>query len=308
MPKLTVSAVEREHLWLDLEVASTLLLQGDHAPAEVVNRVNAALRKAGEPAADALVDKRPNDIGLTAKRVALACGVDDGSGLRGAIGVPASPLWQQRYLGASHYEAIARSNAFERLTTGVDDVGRSAALARLLAHHPKNLARDGIFHALAGLRCIAAKAASYVDAFFALAEGSKRAGVVLAVFPDSAGAQFRSAFGVEGQAGRAPYARDGLTAEVFLDGKGLAPADLTSRVTKWMGEARASGWLVHGDAEGKCRVVRFVDGKGTEQAARDPDALKAAVKALDVRGLFAPLGLPDLLEPGPFERPTRIGG
>ena len=312
MAKLTVRDVEREHLWLDLEVASTLLLQGDRARAEIVSRVNGALQRAYDDAAFDIrlpVERLPSD-GATARRVALACGVDDRTGLRGAVGITSSLKWQQRYLFASSLHQIVSGRAGARLTVGVDDdgFGASASLARLLAHWPAQLARDGIFLALAGLACGADEGVAWADALFNLAEGVHRAGFTVVVHPDPKAERFRDAFGIDA-AVDAPerVARDGWAAEVFIDLPGVAAGDVERRATSWLRSEHASGALVRANADGSVHAARYTDGLARDDDKSDARALATAARALDLRGVFGALGLPDLLEPGAYDPPTRIG-
>jgi len=294
----------KRRLWDNLDAAATKLVRGDNPEADLVEHINRAIEKDSNSVNPALLPGKPEDEpALTARVVADVC-----IGFLEIVGPPRSHKWMKRFLAAKRLDPITCDTPAS-LTVGVDDdsLGASASLARLLAHYPPELYRDGVFLALAGMEAEAWNYHAFVEGFHLLAENAHRAGFTLVAFPANLEKAFRSDFGIQ-SFGDETHSRDGWAAEAFLDLNDDTAINSVERTSKWLENHKTDGVLLCAKPDGRVLCHFYKGGAVTETApfwARmDRQRLSMAAQELNPRIALEALGLPDLLEPGKFEIPT----
>lgn len=276
--------------WSAFEQVADALLRGAVPDTAARKAVNALMADSESQ----LPAKAPAKRSSLATRVAGAY-----SALRDALGAPATPRLAACAQAAELYDAITSGPAGDRLLQTRDKpLAIALALGRLLAHYPVELRRDPLFLALASHEAEVWNGHGFVAPLATMAAEPDASGFIAAIVPAQLEEDFRAAHdtrsddsaAIDGWAGEAAIANDDRHVATF---------------TKWFAKKRADGAIVHGQADGTCRVLRFVAGEVTEDAAVPDARLVQAARALDPRAAIVAAGFPDVLAPGELAQVAR---
>lgn len=269
--------------WSAFEQVADALLRGAVPDATMRKAVTALI----DDSESQLPAKAPAKRSSLATRVASAYGA-----LRDVLGAPATPRLAACARAAALYDAITSGPAGDRLLQTRDKpLAIALALGRLLAHYPVEVRRDPLFLALASHEAEVWNGHGFVAPLAAMAAEPDAPGFIAAIVPAQLEEDFRAAHdtasdgsaALGGWAGEAAIANDDRHVATF---------------TKWFAKKRADGAIVHGQADGTCRMLRLVAGQLTEDApVTDPRVVQAA-RALDPRAAIVATGFPDVLAPG----------
>lgn len=277
------AAPDTRATWSAFEHVAEALLRGAVPDAAARKTVNALIDDSGSH----LPAKAPARRSSLAWKVAAAYGA-----LRDAIGAPATPRLAACAQAAALYDAITSGPAGDRLLHTRDQpLAVALALGRLLAHYPVALRRDPLFLAFASHEAQVWNGHAFVAPLAAMAAEPDASGFTATIVPARLEEDFRAAHGtqadtsaaVDGWAGEAAIATDDRHVATF---------------TKWFAKKRADGAIVHGRADGACRVLRFVAGEVSEDKTSTEPRLVHAARALDPRAAIVAAGFPDVLAPG----------
>jgi len=299
---------DADETWEEFRTATEALMRGEEADPSIIKRLNKIFE--GEAR---LSVKPKKGRGKSAQMI-----VESHQAMLGAAGEPKDPVLVARYRAGDMYDAITESPAGEMLTIGRGKrgLGESAALGRLLGHYPKELTRDGIAIAMMANDAEAWNGHCYVPSFQTLAEHATQAGFTLAVYPTTLRGQFHNTFGLIPSEGE-PRECDGWAADAFIDLPGLLKADPIEALEDWFCKQEADGVIVRCEPDGRFALTYYQTDRKAKKAPEsvpgsgniDRKVLADAGKTLWPRGVFAALGMPDMLEPGEFcvdEQP--VGG
>lgn len=276
--------------WSAFEQVADALLRGALPDATDRKAVNALL----DDSASHLPAKAPAKRASLVPRIAGAF-----VALREVLGAPATPRLAACARAAQLYDAITSGPAGDGLLHTRDKpLSVALALARLLVHYPAELRRDPLFLALASHEAQVWNGHAFVAPLATMAADPGAPGFTAAVVPAALEEDFRAAHdtrsdssaAVGGWAGEAAIATDDRHVATF---------------SNWFAKKRADGAIVHGPADGNCRVLRFAAGQVSQDApSADPKLVRAA-RALDPRAAFLAAGFPDVLAPGELAQPPR---
>ena len=294
--------------WRDFESVSESLLHGEKPDAGVRKRVNALIRDYDDEAALPTTPRK--SAGVTARIIG-----ESAYTLEEAVGEPEEPLWKERRRAAHLYWDITDCDAGDRLAGVTDEknVGAAGSMGRLLAHYPKELMRDGLFHALAGMEAEGANGHAYVESFHSLAENVNEAGFTLAIYPARLMTDFRILNNMQSFGDWTPEGE--WTAEAFIDLGGIVKADPAISVAKWFAKKKADGMVLRADADGSYMLDQYKAGVMLDMpdpvlpggSIADEEALHNAAKALWPPDVFPAIGLPNLLAPGEWSEGAYAG-
>lgn len=271
--------------WSAFEEVADALLRGAVADAAARKAVNALIDDSGSH----LPGKAPAKRSSLAPRVAAACGA-----LREVLGAPATARLAACARAAELYDAITSGPAGDRLLQTRDKpLAIALALGRLLAHYPVELRRDPLFLALASHEAQVWNGHGFVAPLAAMAADPEAPGFTAAIVPAALEDDFRAAHDTRADASAATGGWAGEAA-IAIDDRHVAT------FIQWFAKKHADGAIVHGRADGSCRVLRFAAGQVTEDAASTEPALVQAARALDPRAAIVAAGFPDVLAPGEF--------
>jgi hypothetical protein len=292
--------------WEDMNCIGRALLTGQVVDKKQLKNVQELLKPLGDTK---IPSKGKLGKGETARVVATAM-----LELRNALGVPESGIWAERFRAAAYYWDICDGEALDRLAAGVDraGIGIGAAVVRLLAHFPEELARDSLFLALLALECEAANGHAYVEGLSKLAEETATAGLLLVAAPGAQQAGMRKTFGIDpetdGTLAGAPFC-----GEALISGTTISKGDVAQTARAWMAKAKATGAIAELAADGTATVAWFREGAAVKDAketglgSADPAALQDAAKKFLPRKAFLALGAGDLLAPGKWQPGSHSG-
>ncbi len=293
--------------WADMEAVGRALLTAQPVDKKQLKNVQEILKPLGDTKLPSSGKLGKGVIGRAVGEVLLE--------LRGALGIPASGPWANRFRAAACYWDICDGGALDRLTAGEDrgGIGTGAAVARLLAHFPEELARDPLFLALLALECEAANGHAYVEGLCVLAEHTTTAGSVLVVAPAAQRAAMRKAFGISAEN---PDAGPGGSwcGEALIAGTTIAKGDMAETARSWMTKAKATGAVAELLADGSTKIEWYKDGATAKKASDaglgpvDEAALRKAAKGFLPRAGFVALGGGDVLAPGEWHEGSYSGG
>ena len=293
--------------WADMDCIGRAVLTGQAVDKKQLKNVQELLKPLGDTK---IPSKGKLGEGQMGRAVAMAV-----LELRNALGVPESGVWAERFRATAYYWDICDGKALDRLTTGVDraGIGTGAAVTRLLAYFPDELARDPLFLALLALECEAANGHAYVEGLCKLAEQIATAGLVPVVAPAARQAELRKAFGIDPETDMG-VADAQFCGEALISGTAISKGDVAQTARAWMTKARASGAVVELAVDGTTNAAWFRDGATVKDAkdagllSADQSALQDAAKYFLPRRSFPALGAGDLLAPGEWQPGSYSGG
>ena len=295
-----------EELWNLFDQISANLMQGEKVNKKSLKKINQEIKAYEE---EAILKVEPEkDKGVMARQIAQAAYC-----LKETVGESKDLRWQERYRAASFYWDITDcKESYQRLIAGEDDkqgLGHSAALGRLVAHYPKELARDGVFWSLAAHETESANGHAYTQSLCSFAEHAHQAGFTLAVFPVEKQEEFRKDFEIY-TFENAPQLDQSWAGEAFLDLPELVKKDIQKELEEWFKKNKVNGCCLRAEANGKTDLKIYQDGKQDNKAGKevfadqfnvDHTQIVEVAQELDLRDACAALGLPDLLEPGEWK-------
>jgi len=129
----------------------------------------------------------------------------------------------------------------------------------------------------------------------------------IAIYPTPLQEQFHQHLGLEPLREAQVFVPDHTwTAEPFVDFPFMAGIDVMADLAAWYNQAQSDGLIFRANAAGTWQIRQFQAGQEVTQPipalpggqVQETGQLNRAAQQLDLRAIFAPLGLPDLLNPG----------
>ena len=297
-----IDAPDLAGLWADFERVATALLGGERAPVPTIKALN---QQIGAYHDQARLRSRPAKNPYRTQDQILEAFY----ALLEVIGEPLTPHWQARLQAAERYSNLIDCDGiWARLTTyrsaRKSGLAKAAAHSRLFLHYDPAFMRDPLFHLLAAANV---EQENSVSGFPDLAPLAHEAGFTMAIYPTRRQQQFRQHFGIEPMLKDQPFiAEHDWTAEPFVDMLGTAGSEIEAELARWYTQSQSDGLIFRANPDGGWHIRQFQAGQARSRpqpdlpggSILDAAQLKLAAQQLNLRAIFAPLGLPDLLDPG----------
>ena len=294
--------------WGDFESVATSLLQGKKPDSDIRKKINKVIRDFDD---EITLPASPKKAECETARIIG----ESAYTLQEIVGEPETQLWKARRRAAHLYWDITDCPAGERLAGGSDEenIGSAGCMGRLLSHYPREVMRDSLFYALAGMEAEGANGHAYVESFHSLAENSEKAGFTLTIFPARLMTDFRVLHKMQSFGEWKPEGE--WAAEAFIDLGPILKSDPLPHINRWFAEKKTDGMILRAEADGAYTISQYKggvlldspDGDLPGGKVSDSALVESAAKALWPGDIFTTIGLPNLLEPGEW-REGAYGG